>query len=238
MDIRQTPPSAESPPRAGAGVTGGRPTGMIPRFVVAERIAHWLYALLFIVAFVSGLLMWIPATRAWMLGARESFSHVHGAIGYLMVVVPVLLLLVIDRRRLREDLREMDLWTSDDRRWFWAALRGRGLRGKEMPPQGRFNAGQKANTVLVAAMAFGFALTGSILLAGPHAPAWLVSRALWLHGFLAVAGIALFAGHLGHVVLTRHGRYYLKGMIGGELAEAIARERHRTWWEKTGRDGL
>jgi cytochrome b subunit of formate dehydrogenase len=98
-----------------------------------------------------------------------------------------------------------------------------------MPPQRRLNAGQKFNAVLVAAMALGFVVTGSMLLARVHLPAWLVSRALWLHGFLAVAGVALFLGHLAHVLLTSHGRDYLSAMIHGSLKVETALERHGKW---------
>ncbi len=218
MGTRPTPPSTE-PAR-------------IPRWALAERLAHWLYALFFLIAFVSGLLMWIPATRAWMGGARESVSLRHGVTGYAMVVIPLLLMLVVNRRRLASEIREVDMWDADDRRWFWAAIKGRTLRGGEMPPQGKLNAGQKASAVLVAALALGFAITGTILLAKTGLPAWLVSRALWLHGFLAIAAVALLLGHLSHVFLTRHGRGYLSSMVRGGLPEDIARERHRTWWEE------
>ena len=99
-------------PRAGAGIS---------RFVVAERLSHWLYALFFLVAFVTGLLMWIPATRAWMAGARHTVSQYHGYVGAAMIVVPLLLFILLDRRRLGRDLREIDRWDGDDRRWFWLA---------------------------------------------------------------------------------------------------------------------
>ncbi len=204
---------------------------------MAERLAHWLYALLFLIAFISGLLTWIPASRAWMGGARESVALRHGITGYAMILIPFVLMLVADRRRLAYNVREVDMWDADDRRWFWAAIRGRSLRGGEMPPQGRLNAGQKASAVLVAAMALGFAVTGSMLLAKTGLPAWLVSRALWMHGFLAIAAVALLVGHLGHVFLTRHGRGYLNSMVRGGLPEHIARERHRTWWEEQGGRG-
>ena len=204
----------------------------IPRFVLTERLAHWLYASLFIVAFISGLLMWVPATRAWMAGARRTVAEYHGVAGLAMIVIPLTLFVIVDRRRLVRDVREMDLWDADDRRWFWAAARGRTLRGGEMPPQGRFNAGQKANAVLVAVMALGFAVTGTMLLARAGLPAWLVSRALWLHGFLAIAGAVLLTGHLGHVFLTKHGRDYLGAMIRGTLGEDTARDRHLKWWRE------
>jgi len=204
----------------------------IPRFVLTERLAHWLYALFFIVAFISGLLMWVPGTRAWMAGARQTVAQYHGVVGFAMIVIPLLLFAILDRRRLVSNVREIDLWDEDDRRWFWAAARGRTLRGREMPPQGRFNAGQKANSVLVAVMALGFAITGTMLLSRAGLPAWLVSRALWLHGFLAIAGVFLLAGHLAHVFLTKHGRDYLEAMIRGTLGEDTARDRHVKWWRE------
>jgi formate dehydrogenase subunit gamma len=218
-------------------VAGGAPpaeeaTGSVPRFVVAERVAHWLYAFLFLIALVSGFLTWIPATRAWLGGARHGVELRHGLTGFAMIVLPLLILLVVDRRRLLEDVREVDRWSANDRRWFGAALRGATLRGREMPPQGKLNAGQKANAVLVAAIAVGLALTGGLLLAKASVPPWLVSRALWLHSFLAIAALALFLGHLAHVFLTRHGRGYLGAMVKGRLPAQIARERHRTWWER------
>lgn len=207
--------------------------GRLPRFVLAERLSHWVYAAFFIVAFVSGLLTWVPATRVWMAGARQSVINYHGAVGFLMILVPIILFLVLDRGRLARDLREIDVWDQNDRRWFWAALRGRSLRGGAMPAQGRFNAGQKANAVLVAAIAVGFVFTGTVLLGNTRLPSWLVSRALWLHGLLSIAGVVLLAGHLGHVFLTRHGRDYLGAMVRGTLGEDTARERHFTWWEET-----
>jgi hypothetical protein len=44
--------------------------------------------------------------------------------------------------------------------------------------------------------------------------------------------MVLFAGHLAHVFLTRHGRGYLRAMIRGSLPEEITRERHALWWAR------
>jgi len=205
------------------------PVARVPRFSLGERLSHWVYALLFIAAFVSGLLMWLPPTREWMAGARHTDSQYHGVVGLVMVGLPLVLSLVADRRRFLAGLREVDLWDGDDRRWFWAALRGGTLRGAAMPPQGRLNAGQKLNVVLVAAMAVGFVVTGVMLSLKADLPAWLVSRALWLHGFLAIAGVTLLLGHLAHVFLTKHGRDYLSAMIHGGLPMETALARHSKW---------
>lgn len=209
--------------------------GRIRRFVAAERLSHWVYALFFIVAVVTGLLMWIPGTRAWLAGARYALSQYHGYAGVAMIVVPLLLFILFDPRRLGRDIREIDRWDRQDGKWFGLALRGYTLRGRQMPPQGRFNAGQKANVVVVAAMAIGFAVTGGMLMHKQDLQPWLVSRALWTHAFLAVCAIALFAAHLAHVFITKHGRTYLAGMIRGWIPEELAVERHSRWWvEETG----
>jgi formate dehydrogenase subunit gamma len=240
MDTQSTP-SSPVPPSSGpvtgepatvTGEPGPAGLGRIRRFAVMERVSHWLYALFFLVALTSGLLMWIPATREWMAGDRYTVSQYHGYVGAAMVVLPILLFLLIDRHRLARDIREVDKWNGDDRRWFWLAMRGYTLRGRQMPPQGRFNAGQKVNVVLIAAMAVGFAATGGILMHKQDMPPWLVSRALWLHGFLAVAAGAIFLGHLAHVFITKHGRTYLSGMIRGWVPEGLAWERHRRWWQE------
>ena len=220
-----SPPLGAPPPRAVPG------TSAIPRWVLAERLAHWLYALLFITAFVSGLLIWIPETRNWMGGVRWTLSKYHAGVGFAMVMLPLLVMLVFDRRRLVRGVREVGSWAANDRRWLWAALRGHTLRGRPMPAQGRLNAGQKASTILVAVMAVGFAATGVVLLGRAELPAGLVSWAFGLHDFLAVAGVALLAGHLAHVFLTKHGRLYLGAMVRGALPEEVARECHQTWWE-------
>ncbi len=91
--------------------------------------------------------------------------------------------------------------------------------------------------MLVAVLAIGFAVTGGILMHRQNLQPWLVSRALWTHAFLAICAIALFAGHLAHVFITKHGRTYLAGMIRGWIPEELAFERHRRWWAaETGGD--
>jgi formate dehydrogenase subunit gamma len=234
MDIPSTPPSPVQSASSGVPAAGaaGATWRRLRRFIPVERVSHWLYALFFLVALVSGLLMWIPATREWMAGSRRTVTLYHGYVGAAMVILPILIFIIVDRRRLVRDLREVDKWSGEDRRWLTLALRGNTLHGREMPPQGRFNAGQKLNVVFVAAMAVGFSVTGGILMHKEDMPPWLVSRSLWLHDILVVAAIALFLGHLAHVLFTKHGRTYLAGMIKGWIPEALAQERHLRWWEE------
>ncbi len=209
---------------------GGATVSGPVRFVLAERLAHWVYAFCFLVAGLSGALMWIPSTRTWMAGARYTVSQYHGYVGLAMVLVPLLIFLVLDRRRLAETRRAVDEWDANDGRWLRAALSGRMLRGGKMPPQGRFNAGQKVNSHLVAGLALGFVVTGILLLFRFHLPLWLLPGLLLGHKVLAVTSAMLLFGHLGIALLTRHGRGGLRAMVKGRLPREIAREGHATWY--------
>jgi formate dehydrogenase subunit gamma len=200
------------------------------RFVLAERLAHWVYALCFLAAGLSGALMWIPSTRQWMAGASYAVSQYHGYVGLAMVIVPLSILLILDRKRLLENRRAMDEWDANDRRWLWAVLSGRMLRGGKMPPQGRFNAGQKINSHLVAGLALGFVVTGVLLLFRMQLPFWLLPGLLLAHKVLAVASAVLLLGHLSIALLTRHGRGGLRAMVKGRIPKEIAREGHATWY--------
>ena len=174
--------------------------------------------------------MWIPATRRWMAGARYEISQYHGYVGLAMVIVPFMVFLILDRKRLAENRRALDEWTTHDKRWLLAALSGGMLRGKKMPPQGRFNAGQKINSHLVAGLALGFVATGILLLLRLHLPFWITSGVLFAHQVLAITGGVLLLGHLGMALLTRHGRGGLQAMVKGKLPTEIAREAHGLWY--------
>jgi formate dehydrogenase subunit gamma len=212
--------------RGGAVAAQGGPL----RFVLAERLAHWVYASCFLAAGVTGALMWIPSTAQGMAEAYYSVARSHGYLGLAMVTVPLTIFLVLDRRRLAENRRALGQWGVHDRRWLRAAFAGRLFRGKRMPPQGRFNAGQKINSYVVAGLTLAFLITGSLLMARSHLPAGLVSGVLLGHKVLATAGATLVLAHVGMAVLTRHGRGGLKAMVRGILPAHVAREGHLLWY--------
>jgi formate dehydrogenase subunit gamma len=110
------------------------------------------------------------------------------------------------------------------------ALAGGLFRGKRMPPQGRFNAGQKVNSILVVGLTLAFVVTGTLLMAKGQLPFWLAAGVLFCHKVLAVTGGALLVGHVSMAVLTPHGRGGLKAMVKGILPAHIAREGHSIWY--------
>jgi formate dehydrogenase subunit gamma len=195
------------------------------RFDVTERLFHWTFAIPFLVTMATGLGLYFP-NLAKLAGSREVVRDLHRFAGLATVLLPALVLVLGDRRRLRQDLEEVDLWSPDDRRWFRAWL-WRKVGGRDrLPPQGRFNAGQKFNAVLTAASVLWLAVTGLIIFPGIHPPFWLVSNSRDLHD---LAWILLTPAVIGHVYLaavyppTRPG---ISGIITGRVPLAWLRQHH------------
>jgi len=209
---------------------GGAGTSGPLRFVLAERLGHWSYALFFMAAGVTGALMWIPSTAQSLGSAYFTVSRYHGYLGLAMLLVPLLIFLILDRRRLAENRRVLGEWSGNDWRWLRSGLTGGMFNGKKMPPQGRFNAGQKINSYVVAGLTLAFVVTGTMLLARGYLPLWLASGVLVCHKVLAVAGVTLIVGHVSMALFTRHGRGGLKAMVKGILPAHIAREAHSLWY--------
>ena len=206
-----------------SSAVGGEP--LAARFNLTERLFHWAFAIPFILTMATGLGLYFPEL-AKLAGNRELVRDLHRFTGLATVLLPLLVLAFGNRRSLRRDVHEVDLWSDDDRRWFrawvWRKVGGR----DHLPAQGRFNAGQKFNAVLTTGSVFWLALTGLIIFPGIHPPFWLVANSRNLHN---LSWIILTPAVIGHVYLaaiyppTRAG---LSGIITGRVPLAWLRKHH------------
>jgi formate dehydrogenase subunit gamma len=211
----------------------------IYRWIPVERIGHWAYVVLFVAALVSGL--------ASGEGEEESQSVVgntgalHGTIGLIMIGVPLVLFLIFARKRLLENMHEITHWDADDRLWLRKAIRGGSLLRREMPPQGRFNAGQKLATVLVGPVVLIIVTTGCILLfAGPgHLSEGAWEATIGIHVGFVIVALVILVGHVGHLFVLKGGTKYLASMFSGWLEDETAKDHHYKWWKQArpGEDG-
>ena len=126
-----------------------------------------------------------------------------------------------DRRRLREGWREIESIDRDDWRW---------LAGRRSP-QGRFNAGQKLNAILTVAFALLFAASGFFIWLGERDHRFLLDGAGSVHVILTWLSGALLLGHLYLAVLHPRTRHALRGMTRGDVRIDWARTHHAKWVE-------
>jgi formate dehydrogenase subunit gamma len=194
---------------------------MIHRFGRTERALHWVHASGFVAMLATGLVLYLPALSE-ALARRNLVKNVHLASALAWAIAVALVLVLGDRRRLAADWREVETIDADDRRWLWG----------RPAPQGRFNAGQKLNTLVTAAFAILFAVSGFFLWLGERDHRFLFDGTGTVHETLTLVSVGLLAGHLYLAVIHPRTRHALRGITVGDVCEDWAREHHPKWVEE------
>jgi len=192
----------------------------LPRFGLTERAVHWVHAAAFCVLLASGLCLYLPSL-AEAVGRRPLLKAIHIYTALAWAIALVLIVIAGDRRALRRTIREVDRFDSDDVDW---------LLGRHTP-QGRMNAGQKLNTIVTAAFAILFAISGFFLWYGERDTRFRLANALLVHDYLMYASVILFLGHLYLSLIYPKTRHALNGITRGWVREDWARRRHAKWAE-------
>ena len=204
----------------------------IRRFTATERGLHWTHAISFLLLLLTGCFLYFPALSE-LAGnlriAHLTILNVHVALGAFYIGGPLLWWALGNRAALRRDLHELDVWDDDDVDFLRSPLSV--LTEGDAPPQGRFNAGQKINAILLGAAAIGFGVTGLIMWQSNthHFAQWAVQSSVNLHDILAIATAALVAGHIYLAALHPTTRPGLSGMFSGYVDHAWARRHHPKW---------
>jgi formate dehydrogenase subunit gamma len=197
----------------------------LPRFSRTERALHWVHASAFFVLFGSGLCLYLPSLAA-AVGRRPLLKDIHVYTALAWLAALALVVLAGDRRRLLATAREVDVFDDDDIAW----LRRHGT------PQGRFNAGQKLNTIVTAALAVLFTVTGFFLWYGERNHAFRLQNALIVHDWLMYLSFFLVLGHLYLSLIHRSTRHSLSAITRGWVNEDWARRHHAKWAAGFGAD--
>jgi formate dehydrogenase subunit gamma len=199
--------------------------GYVKRFSRTERLLHWANALGFFVLLGTGLVLYLPSLEI-AVGRRALFQNIHFYSGVAWIAVLVLIALLGDRRGLLRTARELDEFDRDDVRW---------LTGRRPAPQGRFNAGQKVNSALTAALTLLFLVTGLLLWFGERNTQLRFASTVLVHDGLMYVALALLVGHLYLAVIHPATRHALRGMTVGTVNEDWAKLHHPKWHPDEGR---
>ena len=116
----------------------------VPRYDGVERFLHWAYALVFFALAITGMVILLPVFRPLAQGEAGQFIRLlHRIFAVPLVAVPILYV-ILSPRRMVKTLGDILAVGKSDVGWFKAAipyyLAG---RHEGMPPQGRFNTGEK-----------------------------------------------------------------------------------------------
>jgi len=197
----------------------------VRRFAAQERRLHWLLAATFLAMLATGLILYLPAF-AQVAADRRLWKSIHLGSAIAFWAGLVILLLSDTGGALRRSASEMDRFDDDDLRWLrWSVAR----RGPE-PPQGRFNAGQKLNTAIIAGLMVVFTASGVLMyLQETDAAVRGRTSAILVHDVATWIAVPLIAGHLYLAVLNPSSRHSLRGMVLGTVRRDWARRHHPKW---------
>ena len=198
----------------------------LTRFSVTERTVHWLVAISFIYAALTGLPLWSPRLY-WLsavFGGGTTVRAWHPWSGILFVLF-FSGMFGNWRRQMRLD--------SDDRRWLRLAHRYAVHDYSALPEAGRFNAGQKS--LFLVQSVFGILLLSSgIVLWWPEImPRALRLLAVLVHPAAAVVSIGGLIVHIYMGTAAVPGAF--RGMIQGWVAPDWAASHHPKWYRENRR---
>ncbi len=214
-----------------------RPTAVtgeeqIQRYTFKERAYHWINAIAYTYLFLTGLAFFTPYMLwvSYVLGGPATSRFWHPWIG-LVYFVTILWMQSAWKRDMKA-IPQDEQWSKNVKAYIE-------LRDEAMPPQERFNAGQKQFWWIMFYCTFILLVTGIIMWIPERIPReihWLLPITVFIHSVTALITIAAFIVHVYMSVWVTPGS--TKAMIEGDVSVNWARTHHRLWYERiTGRKG-
>lgn len=206
----------------------------VVRFSAAERFLHLLYLAAFLTLAATGLVLYLPQFQGYTLGEAGLLSRLLHRIAAVALMASPLLYVLLDRRNCRDSLRRILSWGRADREWFRTGLRYYWTGERTgMPPQGKFNTGQKLHA-LVQVVAFAvFVATGLVLWVWAAAtPPLLFRVSVILHDLAFLVSSGFFLLHVYLALIHPLTRPHVGAMVDGTIPEADARTLYPIWHEE------
>jgi formate dehydrogenase subunit gamma len=195
----------------------------VRRFSGTEQALHWLLAVSFLTMLVTGLILYLPSL-AEVAANRRLWKTIHlGAA--LAFWCGTFLIVSSSTGGLGRTVGQIDQFDDDDRRWLKWQVRQMGPK----PPQGRFNAGQKLNTAVIAGLMVVFTISGTLMYLQEVDARFRGTSAILVHDIAMYIAIPLVIGHLYMAMLNPSTRHSLRGMVLGTVRRDWAREHHAKW---------
>lgn len=201
----------------------------ILRYTANERTNHWLVAILFFMAALSGLALFHPALfwLSYLFGGGPWTRILHPFMGVLMFVLFLGLVLRFWRA---------NFITATDRQWLRRV--DRVIRNEEegVPPVCKYNAGQKLLfwTLLACMLVL---LVSGVVIWRAYFSAYFgidtIRLATLLH---ALAGFVLVLSIIVHIYAGIWIKGSVSAMLHGWVSRAWARKHHALWYREVTRD--
>ncbi len=208
---------------------GPAPSRKILRFRKTERLVHWAIAIPFLVCFTTAASMVALPGELAHSAVRVTLSWIHRISGICLIVFPFAAVLRSkgDLRIHIYNVRQAWIWTLSDVKWLVVAGAAAVNKKVALPEQGKFNAAEKLNFMVLMGTYPFYIVTGLTI--------WLTHNAFlsWVvHVSIALLGAPLVIGHIYMATINPSSRVGLQGMITGFVDRHWARHHYRRWYEE------
>jgi len=223
------PKDATSEPGAREPRPAAPASSMILRFLPGERFLHWALAAPFVLLYATAGLMLVFYGEPHPRHFRDAFALAHRVFGVALIVLPPLALLRggADWRVHLENMREGWRWTLNDVRWLLLFPRNAVDPRVHLPEQGKFNAAEKLNFMMVSTFYPLYILTGILV--------WMPGIAFvpyLAHYAMAALGVPLVLGHIFMAAINPETKVGLSGMITGWVDRSWAKHHYTRWYRE------
>ena len=195
----------------------------IQRYTARERSNHWVVAIAFVLAALSGLALFHPAFffLTHLFGGGPWTRILHPFIGVLMLLFFI---------AMAARFWDLNRFTDADRQWMKRIGDVVRNRDKGLPEVGKYNAGQKYLFWTMVVCMPVLLITGIVFWQpwfAPYFPIGLLRVAAVLH---ALAAWILILGIVVHIYAAIWVRGTIRAMTRGTVTEAWAKHHHRAWY--------
>lgn len=204
----------------------------IPKYTTLERTLHWVHTAMFIPLALTGFVLFAP----WLQPLAQSDAGIlirtlHRIAAIIFGGVPILYT-ILQPRRMLMNLREFLSFSRYDLLWLKGAIPYYVLgRHEDMPPQPRFNTGERLTAVVMVVGTIIFGITGlSMWFLKGVMPAFLYQLMVFIHDLMFIITFAMFMVHFYLAVIHPMMWQSLVSMRYGVVSESYAREHHSMWY--------
>lgn len=206
----------------------------VERFNFTARLTHWGHTVTFLLCLFTGLALFLDGVHwlAAIFGGYTGAGLVHRISAVIMTIFLVIFVVF--------DFKGIINWIKDILRFgmndiiflmkFPFEFLGFDVK---MPPQTRFNGGEKGNSIVTPTMVILLVLSGYIMWFPAIFPAWLVLIAYPTHDIAMILATVMVCmhGYLGSFHPGSGESFW--GMWKGTVREDWAKHHHGIWYEET-----
>lgn len=204
----------------------------IPKYTTLERFLHWVHTATFIPLALTGFVLFAPFLSPLAQGEAGTLIRlIHRIAAVFFGGVPIVYALVQPRRMVM-NLKEFLSFSKYDLLWLKGAIPYYVFgRHAEMPPQPRFNTGERMTALVMVLGTITFGITGLAMwfLKGIMSP-FLFQLAVFLHDLMFIITFVMFMVHFYLAVIHPMMWQSLVSMRYGVVSESYARAHHAMWY--------